>query len=152
MHAEAVQDIDRYVQVDDRLAIAGQPSQAQLAALAGAGFEVIINLGLHDDARYALSDEAGTVAKLGLSYVHIPVRFDAPAGPDLLAFFAAMERAAGRKVFVHCAHNKRVPVFLALYRVIRQGWREDAALAAMREVWQPDATWQAFITRSLAKD
>ncbi len=29
----------------------GQPSEAQLAAIAAAGYEVVINLGLHDDKR-----------------------------------------------------------------------------------------------------
>jgi hypothetical protein len=52
-------------------------------------------------------------------------------------------------VFVHCAHNKRVPVFIALYRIGKQGWSEATAFAAMREVWQPDATWEKFIAQAL---
>ncbi|MBF0462567.1 MAG: hypothetical protein HQL87_14380 [Magnetococcales bacterium] len=65
------------------------------------------------------------------------------------AFFAAMERVAGRKIFLHCAQNKRVPVFVALYRVLQQGWDQDAAIRAMRTVWQPDATWEAFMAHTL---
>jgi len=51
----------------------------------------------------------------------------------------------------HCRHNKRVPVFVALDRIRRQGWERTAALGAMRKIWTPDATWQAFIERTLAE-
>lgn len=144
-------DIPRYHALGPRLATGGQPSEAQLAALAAAGFEQIINLARHDDPRYSLPNEAATVALLGMDYVHIPVQFAAPLPSDLERFFAAMDGAAARKLFVHCAHNKRVPVFVALYRIARQGWQPDAALAAMREVWQPDEVWSAFIAQALAR-
>lgn len=149
MQADALESILRYVPVSETLATAGQPSQAQLAAIAAAGFEVVINLALHDDPRYSLKDEAGAVAALGMEYVHIPVTFSAPRAADLAAFFAAMQRADGRKVFVHCAANKRVSVFLALYRIARQGWPESAARAALREIWEPDETWRGFMAQAL---
>jgi uncharacterized protein (TIGR01244 family) len=140
-----IQDIHHFVQIDDRFATAGQPKEAGLAALAAAGFETIVNLALHDDPRYSLADEAGTVEALGMRYVHIPVQFKAPQLADLQAFFEAMDTHAGSKLLVHCASNYRVPVFLALYRIQRQGWPEDVAFAKMREVWEPDQIWQAFI-------
>jgi protein tyrosine phosphatase (PTP) superfamily phosphohydrolase (DUF442 family) len=141
--------ITRFVPLGESLATSGQPSEEQLAAVAAAGFEVIVNLALHDDPRYSLKDEATTVASLGKEYIHIPDRFAAPAMADLEAFFAAMEGAGKRKVLVHCAHNKRVPVFVDLHRVIKQGWSQDRAFTAMREVWQPDGTWDAFIAQAL---
>ncbi|WP_280154137.1 GNAT family N-acetyltransferase [Piscinibacter sp. XHJ-5] len=133
--------IVRYVPLGATLATSGQPSEAQLAALAQAGFEVIVNLALHD--------EAATVRALGMAYVHIPVQFAAPRLEDLAAFFAAMEQAGERKTLVHCMHNKRVPVFIALHRIVRLGWPAQDALREMRQVWEPDATWQAFIDRAL---
>ena len=148
----ALESIVRYVPVSESLATAGQPTEEQLAAVAAAGFEVVVNLALHGDPRYALIDEAMTVASLGMQYVHIPVQFSAPCASDLVAFFDAMERAGPRKVFVHCAHNKRVPVFIALHRIIERGWSEAEALTAMREVWQPDATWEKFIAQALQRE
>ena len=142
-------DIQRFVAVDDRLATAGQPKEDGLAALAAAGFEVVINLALHDDPRYSLADEAGTVAALGMRYVHIPVQFKAPQLVDLQRFYVAMEGHAGSKLFVHCASNYRVPVFLALYRIQRLGWSQDEALAKMCEVWEADEVWRAFIAQVL---
>ena len=84
-----------------------------------------------------------------MEYVHIPVRFDAPGEKELLAFFAAMEKHAGRKIWLHCAANKRVSAFLGLYRVVRQGWLERDAFALMHDMWEPDAVWAAFIAEAL---
>jgi protein tyrosine phosphatase (PTP) superfamily phosphohydrolase (DUF442 family) len=131
--------------VDARLATSGQPSEQQLAALARDGFEVVINLALHDNPEYSLPDEPGLVRSLGMAYLHIPVQFAAPTEADLLAFFAALDTTRHRKVLVHCAANKRVTAFLGLYRVIRQGWPPAEAFALMRSVWEPDPVWSAFL-------
>jgi len=80
-----------------------------------------------------------------MHYIHIPVQFKAPQLADLQAFYAAMDANAGGKLFVHCASNYRVPVFLALYRIQRKGWAREEAFSRMREVWEPDEIWQAFI-------
>ena len=153
MKSSALETIPRFIPLSETLATAGQPSEAQLAEIAAAGFEMVINLGLHDDPSYALQDEAASVAALGLGYVHIPVQFSSPTLQDLASFSQAMAGAKGKKVFVHCRHNKRVPVFVALDRVLREGWEPDAALAAMRAAWSPDPVWQAFIEKALtAKD
>src|SRR5262249_38660284 len=91
----ALADIRNFVAIDrgdvdgDRLATAGQPSEAQLREVAAAGFQVVVNLGL-TGTDYALPDEAGLAAALGLEYHHLPVLFDAPRVDDLRAFVAVM--------------------------------------------------------------
>jgi uncharacterized protein (TIGR01244 family) len=137
--------------VDDTLGTSGQPTEAQLAAIAAAGFRTVVNLALHDDPRYSLPDEAATVRSLGMDYVHIPVQFSAPAEADLRAFFAAMDARHGEKVWVHCAANIRVSAFLGLYRTLRQGWPQDKAFELMRGLWEPDTVWSAFIAKALAQ-
>ena len=149
MGAASVTGILSYLRIDAALATSGQPSVDELAAIASDGTEVVINLALHDDPRYALPDEADTVSTLGMTYVHIPVRFDAPNEAELVAFFDAMERHRGKKLLVHCAANKRVTAFLGLYRVIRCGWETEKAFALMSEIWQPDAVWSSFIAEML---
>ena len=144
-------DIVGYLRIDDTLATSGQPTVEELAAVARDGTEVVINLALHDDPRYSLPDEPGTVAGLGMAYVHIPVKFDAPQESDLFAFFDAMDRNRGRKMLVHCAANKRVTAFLGLYRVIRGRADAENAFAPMREVWEPNAAWAPFISAMLEK-
>ena len=148
--AHASASIYRYRPIDGRVSTSGQPSVNQLSAIADAGFEVIINLALHDDPRYSLPDEPGAVTGLGLSYVHIPVQFAAPQITDLHAFFNAMDAHVDKKLWIHCAANIRVSAFLGLYRVIRLGWKPDPAFELMHGLWQPDAVWSAFIDTALA--
>ena len=135
--------------VDPHLTTGGQPTEAQLAAVAAANYDVVINLALHDDPRYSLKDEAGLVASLGMTYLHIPVIFSAPQPIQLAQFCDAMAAHQGKKMFVHCAANYRVSAFVGLYRVLRQGWDNDRAFALMHELWQPDETWQHFIDAAL---
>jgi protein tyrosine phosphatase (PTP) superfamily phosphohydrolase (DUF442 family) len=143
--------IHNYRAVSEALSTSGQPTEAQLASIAAAGHEVVINLALHDDPRYSLPDEPGTVQSLGLSYVHIPVQFSAPGEDNLMTYFAAMEANHDRKLWVHCAANYRVSAFLGLYRVIKQGWPHDKAFELMHSLWQPNEAWSAFIGTMLAK-
>ena len=131
-------DIYNFRQASPDLASSGQPREHQLAAIAAAGYNVIINLALHDDPRYSLPDEATSVRALGLEYVHIPVQFGAPTESDLERFFEAMEQYATERIWVHCAANMRVSAFLGLYRTLRQGWPEANAFALIHEIWQPD--------------
>jgi protein tyrosine phosphatase (PTP) superfamily phosphohydrolase (DUF442 family) len=85
-----------------------------------------------------------------MDYVHIPVVWENPTLEDLERFFTAMDALQGQKVFVHCILNMRVSCFVYLYRVIRQGVPEPRAREAMRKIWEPDVTWQAFIDEALA--
>jgi protein tyrosine phosphatase (PTP) superfamily phosphohydrolase (DUF442 family) len=140
----ALDAIKNFITVSDRLGTAGQPSEDQLAEVAAAGYEVIVNLGLLDP-RYCLADEAGTVASLGLAYEHIPVDFNAPQADDLRRFLDVMEASRDRKVFVHCAANYRVSSFVALYGETRLGWSPEQADAHIRRIWEPNPTWTQFI-------
>jgi uncharacterized protein (TIGR01244 family) len=136
---------------DEHLLTAGQPNEGQLEDAARQGVKVVINLALHDDPRYSLRDEEGTVRALGMQYVHIPVQFNAPTENDLRAFCTAMDDHAGKKLLIHCAANYRVTAFLGLYRVLREGRTVEAAFAPMRSVWEPDEVWKTFIARMLAQ-
>jgi glutathione S-transferase len=148
--AGTVEEIYNYRRASPRLATSGQPTEAQLAAIAAAGFEVVINLALHDDPRYSLADEPGTVRGLGMDYAHIPVKFAQPTQGDFTAFAAAMQQNRHRQVWVHCAANMRVTAFLGLYRVLHENWQEHEAFQLMHQLWQPDGVWSAFIAALLA--
>lgn len=142
-------NIYNYRYINESLASAGQPTEAQFAEVAQAGFNVVINLALHDDPRYSLSDERGLVTSLGMEYVHISVQFKTPTEADLSAFFDAMQQHSQQKIFVHCAANMRVTAFLGLHFAINEGKPHDEAFAWMKTVWEPDAVWAAFIARML---
>lgn len=136
--------------VDERLGTSGQPTEAQLADIAAAGYAVVINLALHDDPQYSLKDERGTVESLGLEYVHIPVVFSAPKDEEVARFFDAMDAHRDQKLWVHCAANYRVSAFLGLYRVLRLGWDRDKAFEQLKSFWEPNEVWRALIERTLA--
>jgi len=151
MPPSGLEDIRNYRPVDDRLSSAGQPTVAQLESVARAGFEVVINLALHNDPKYSLPDETGLVRSLGMRYVHIPVQWSNPTEADLHAFFVAMDEAAGSKTFVHCAANYRVSAFLGLYRVMKRREPAETAFAQLLALWRPDAVWTRFIATMLAR-
>ncbi len=139
-----IEDIRNFVLVSEYLATGGQPSEQQVRELSGAGFDVIVNLGLFDP-RYCLADEAGLARSLGVTYHHVPVDFMAPQSSDLDRFFGVMDASRDKKVFVHCAANYRASSFVALYGQAKLGWSAAEADAHVRRVWEPNETWTEFI-------
>lgn len=136
--------IKHFVSVGDMLATAGQPTELELGEVAASGFDVVVNLGLLDP-RYCLADEAAVVRALGLEYHHLPVDFQTPAVADFESFTAVMRAAQGKRAFVHCAANYRVSCFVALYGEAELGWSRAQADAHVARVWEPNATWLAFL-------
>jgi protein tyrosine phosphatase (PTP) superfamily phosphohydrolase (DUF442 family) len=80
-----------------------------------------------------------------MEYVHIPVQWERPTRTDLERFARAMDERRGQRIWVHCAANMRVSVFMALYRVIGLGWPLERALDDVRALWTPNDVWQRFI-------
>jgi protein tyrosine phosphatase (PTP) superfamily phosphohydrolase (DUF442 family) len=84
-----------------------------------------------------------------MSYVHIPVDFRAPTSQDFSAFCGVMDAFEDRRVFVHCAANKRVSAFVFVYRVLRQQASRSEAERDVQAIWQPDEVWSRFIRNQL---
>jgi hypothetical protein len=124
----------------------GQPSAAQLAALAAAGVQAVLNLGL-PDAPYALPEEAALCHSLSMRYLNLPIPFDAPEPAHYTAFEAALRswEAEGLHSFVHCAANYRVSACLALYGRRHWGWSPEAAAACASRFREPDAVWARWM-------
>ena len=149
MASAQLSDIYNFLLHPDGLGTAGQPTAEQLQAIKDAGYEVVINLALGTTPR-DLPNEADLLAEKGVDYVHIPVEWEAPTAEDLAQFFDAMDANQGKKCFVHCIANMRVSAFVFLYRVLRQGAARAQAEAIMKQLLQPNATWQTFIDNALA--
>lgn len=131
-------------QVFDWLWTSGQLSGADIQQLPGLGVDAVINLALPSSPN-ALPAEAELVTSLGLAYIQIPVEWEAPRPEQFDQFVGVMKAFAGRKIWLHCAMNMRVSAFLYLYRKLVLGEGDEAASFPMREIWQPDETWQEFI-------
>ncbi len=145
----SIQDIYNYLQLTDKIGTAGQPREGQISEIAAAGYEVIVNLALAN-ADYSLQDERSSVEAQGMEYYHLPVIWQKPLLSDLEAFCDLMDSLKERKVFVHCAANMRVSAFMALYRILRLGWKPEDAFLDMHCIWMPDEWWKDFIDQALA--
>jgi len=140
----SLEEIYNFIKISDLLATSGQPTEAQMSEIAAAGYKVVVNLALPTSDN-ALKDEAATVLALGMDYRTIPVIWEAPKLSDFEQFIPLMDSLAGQKVFVHCAANYRVSMFVALYAEKRWGWTRAQADAHIRRTWEPDEVWARFI-------
>jgi protein tyrosine phosphatase (PTP) superfamily phosphohydrolase (DUF442 family) len=146
----ALETIRGYLRLDDRLATSGMPKPEHFAAMRAAGFEAVINLAL-PTSDYAMANEGELVSAQGMTYVHIPVKFDAPQAVDFERFSRVMDVFDGRPVFVHCAANMRVSAFVFLHRLRRGRVGRAEAERDLRKIWEPDDLWRRFINRALAE-
>lgn len=136
--------------INARITTSGQPSEAQLEEIRNLGVSHIINLGPHHN-KGALQDERGMVACLGMTYIYIPVEFDAPTDQNFEDFRAAIEGLPKEIVHVHCIYNARVSAFF--YRYAKCGFTmpEHAAFENMDGIWRPGDDWAAFIDEPSAR-
>jgi uncharacterized protein (TIGR01244 family) len=132
--------------LDDRVTTSGQPTEPQLADIQALGVRHIINLGLHTHEK-ALPDEAASVSRLGMTYIHIPVDFQNPTDEDFTRFCSAIEQLKEVPVHVHCIANYRVSAFFYRYRRDVLGMDETQARAEMEQIWHPEGVWATFVGR-----
>jgi protein tyrosine phosphatase (PTP) superfamily phosphohydrolase (DUF442 family) len=133
--------------LDNRITTSGQPTESQLADIHALGVRHVINLGLHSHEK-ALPDEAASVSRLGMAYIHIPVDFQNPTDRDFDRFCSVMKQLEEAPLHVHCIANYRVSAFFYRYRRDVLGMNEPEARADMEEVWKPEGVWAAFVARS----
>ena len=143
-------DIRAFLQIDEQLATSGMPRPEHFAAMRAAGFETVINLAL-PTSDHALPNEGELVSAQGMTYIHIPVKFDAPQPTDFDRFARMMDACNGERVFVHCAANMRVSAFVFLERLRRGTTTRANADRDLLRIWKPDGVWAEFINQRLAE-
>jgi len=137
-------DAENTYQVFDWLWTSGQLSQKDIGKLPALGVDAVINLAPPTSSN-ALAGEAELVTRQGLAYTQIPVNWEQPDPVQFSQFVHVLKAFEGRKVWVHCAKNMRVSAFVYLYRTLVLSESESAASFPMREIWQPNDVWRAFI-------
>lgn len=131
----------------DWLIIAGQPDEAELAAMRDEGVTTVINLRSTREmdrlerAETGAFNQAIVVETAGMEYVHIPLGGDDGYSPDDLdAFAAAIEKSDG-KVLVHCGSGGRARSMWAAYLISNRGYTPAEAEAVIQTLGdQPSAT------------
>ncbi len=146
MPEHSVESIYNFLALSDVLGTAGQPTQEQFSAIQEAGYQIVINLALTDSPN-ALTNERAIVEEQGMEYVYIPVVWEKPEVEDALTFFRAMNANSDKKIFVHCAANKRVSAFIYLYRTLAQGISQEEAKKDLQKLWEPNERWSSFINQ-----
>src|SRR5262249_9483708 len=123
--------------LDERITTSGQPTEPQLADIQALGVRAVVNLGLHTHEK-ALPDEAASVSRLGMTYIHIPVDFQDPTEQDFEQFCSAMADLHDVPVHVHCIANYRVSAFLYRYRRDVLGMQDAQARTDLEAIWHPE--------------
>jgi protein tyrosine phosphatase (PTP) superfamily phosphohydrolase (DUF442 family) len=141
-----MKDIYNYLYWNEKLSSSGMPKPEQLKSVAEAGVQVVINLAT-SKSEGALPNEGELIRNLGMEYIHIPVDWNNPTKQDLGEFMRAMDEHQNEHVLVHCQANYRATAFVAMDRVLRQGWNADHALEVMHKIWheEENPTWNMFI-------
>ena len=140
-------DVINFFQITDTIGTGGQPSVSQLYDIAQNGYDVVINLATHNSEN-AIENEGSIVASLGMTYIHIPVPFEAPTPEHLRKFFRFMNGLSEEKVFVHCAVNARVSAFVFKYLTLERKMQAEKATTPLLAQWLPQMNliWKNFLS------
>lgn len=141
-----MKEILNFIQVSDSIATSGQPSIFQFTDIAAEGYEVVINLAMHNSDN-ALSNEDFIVSSLGMSYMHIPITWEKPEEDKLELFLQTLKtlEAQNKKTYIHCAMNYRVSVFMHIYKKSILG-QNDIEFIAPND-YEPDNVWSNLLSK-----
>ena len=122
---QEVQPIRNFVRINDQFCTGGQPKLEHLEQLKAEGVKAIINLRTPSEHRAA--EEEAKAKELGLRYFNIPVVFADPKEEQVTEFLKITDDPKNRPAFIHCTAAIRVGAFWMIRRVLRDGWKLEAA-------------------------
>lgn len=103
----------------------GQPSAEQVAALKGAGCEVVVDN--RDPMEPRPFDEPAAVRAAGMEYVNIPIVHGAVTVETMRHMHEAVKKLGGRKALLHCSSGNRTAAAVIPYLMLDQGMPEEEA-------------------------
>ena len=119
------QPIRNFVRINDQFCTGGQPKLEHLEQLKAEGVKAIINLRTPGEHRAA--EEEAKAKELGLRYFNIPVVYREPKEEQATEFLKITDDPKNRPAFIHCTAAIRVGAFWMIRRVLRDGWKVEAA-------------------------
>lgn len=125
--APEVPGIPNFHQVTDRIFRGGQPETGSWTHLSKLGVKTVLDL--RRPGEHSTAAESVAVCAAGMRYMNFPMNgFDTPSAEQLAVPLAMLE--GGAPVFVHCKQGRdRTGTVIACYRISRQGWENQKALA-----------------------
>ena len=73
---------------------------------------------------------------------------------EQVKFMNAMDAHRDDKVLVHCQANFHATGFIALYCILRLGWKKEDAFQNLRKIWNPEKfpIGQKFMDENLCEN
>jgi protein tyrosine phosphatase (PTP) superfamily phosphohydrolase (DUF442 family) len=140
---DKIKNILNYRKNSEMLSTSGQPTESEIKLLKNSGFEAVINIRPDFEMHYEF-DEKSEVEKLGLEYFSLPMTFDTLDTSILSMFFKLVEDQKEKKTLIHCHHNIRVSVLLALYRIIKLNWEKEDAYKELSSLMDVNINLQNY--------
>lgn len=112
-----------------------QPGAAELKNFVRSeGLQTVVSLRSPELEAGWYLEEAKCVKDLGLRWVHIPISSHAGPRPEQVRSFLHELDRCGGAVLVHCQGGlHRTGVMVAAWRILRQGWSPQRAIAEMED-------------------
>ena len=120
-----VESIEKFHRIDARVAIGGQPTPEQVRFLADAGFAGILNL--REDAEENDALHARAARESGLQLYRVPVSKTNPTDESVARFLKVTDDETLYPIYIFCAEGNRAAAFWMIRRVMRDGWKLEAA-------------------------
>jgi protein tyrosine phosphatase (PTP) superfamily phosphohydrolase (DUF442 family) len=117
--------IRNFVRVNNEFCTGGQPKLEHLEQLKADGVKAIINL--RQPSEHNAAEEEAKAKELGLRYFNIPFAFGDPKDEQSTEFLKITDDPKNRPAFIHCTAAIRVGAFWMIRRVLRDGWKLEAA-------------------------
>lgn len=131
----------------ERILVAGQLTQADLALLKDRGITSVFNLRAPEEMTGLGFDEAAELAALGIDYQSHPVAGGKAFTAELLAAFAEQVAASDGKILLHCASGARASLVYAAYAVKYLGLDIDTAMRTL----EPFGGWPLPMERMIGE-
>lgn len=144
-----MKNIKNFIQINEHIATAGQPTKKEFKTIAQAGYDVVLNLSMHNKG--ALKEEDKIVSKNGMLYIHIPITWKEP---ELDRFLFALDtlkllQRQQKKVFVHCIMNWRVSILIYQYKKSIL-YKKNVKLKAPKD-FKPNKQWKKIINLNIKR-
>ncbi len=119
--------IDRFHRIDARVALGGQPTPEQIALLADAGFQGVVNLREQSEENDGFHVRAARQA--GMQFYRVPVSPVSPSDAAVAKFLALADDETLYPVYIYCGSGNRAAALWMIRRVLRDGWTVEKAEA-----------------------
>ena len=137
-------ELPNFRKVSDQLYRGAQPIAGGIRKLSELGIKTIVNLRGEEDL---IIGEKKETESAGLHYFNVPMPgLSAPSDEQVARVMAIINNPDNQPVFIHCKRGaNRTGTIGAIYRISRDGWTADRALAEARRYGM---SWAEFGMRS----